>query len=130
VNYSASQRESIARLARETSEVLRRAIEAQRLGRSPGDAERRALRAVCEEARENSILVERLVILCKDVWRSLPEARQLPRDVREATLARVITLCIDEFYRADGDGRSGASASDASKPRREVRQSFLHGTDH
>ncbi|MDQ4079292.1 MAG: hypothetical protein M3125_00915 [Gemmatimonadota bacterium] len=41
-------------------------------------------------------------MICKEAWRSLPEARQLPSDARSDVLNRVIAQCIDEFYRTDG----------------------------
>jgi hypothetical protein len=87
-------------LAPETVDALKVALSTYL--RSPGDhsAIREVLRSVAVEARENSILPERLLVTLKHVWNGLPEVRAI-RDPMEHTLAlqKVVTICIGEYYR-------------------------------
>lgn len=126
---STNQPDRHARLTRETREVLRRAASVRELADFPGAAVRRGLRPVCKEAREGHVLVEQLLVLCKDVWRSLPEAQRLRRDIADDVLARVITTCIDEFYHggAGGDSQPAAPRPAADTPARAVGRSLLRG---
>ena len=68
------------------------------------DAELRDLLArVAAEARAKAILPERLLIVLKEVWTSLPEVRQAEHTrlgVHNALLERLITRCIREYYAA------------------------------
>jgi hypothetical protein len=116
-----------ARLTRGVGSVLRHAVEAQQRGGDQHDAVRRSLRSLCRLARSQGILVEHLILICKDVWRTLPEARRLPRDTADAMLKTVIAQCIDEFYRTDGAGvsRTGPSLDVATVP--EASLSYMLG---
>jgi hypothetical protein len=60
---------------------------------------RRALRSLCDDAREHQVRVEQIVIAIKQGWSSLhsdhPRARSAGPDTM---LNQVITICIDEYY--------------------------------
>lgn len=87
-----------AALSLRVGQVLRTAAESQARGEFHDDAMRMALRPACEEARRCNIQVEHVLIICKNAWRSLPEAQRLRRDISDETIARVITLAINEFF--------------------------------
>lgn len=60
---------------------------------------RRALRALCDDARSNRVRVEQLVIAIKQGWSSLlSESPRMRSAGPDALLNHVITLCIDEYY--------------------------------
>lgn len=83
-----------------TRRIVRAALRADR--RRPGpepDAQMlQLLRVTCNLARANHTLVEQLLILLKEAWREQPDARPLRHSDAVDTLARVITLCIAEYY--------------------------------
>jgi len=89
---------------------------------------RAALATACARARADGLRAEHVLVRLKDAWAHAAEApRAVPvttpgagdtprRPTRSADggddhhrLARVVTLCIEEFYGADG-ARQGASA--------------------
>ena len=116
-----------SRLARGASTVLRHAVEAQQRGRDDHNAVGRSLRSLCRLARGHGILVEHLILICKDAWRALPDARDLPPDAANDMLKRVIAQCIDEFYRTDGQDLSpGHQYADATSVP-EASLSFMLG---
>lgn len=60
---------------------------------------RRALRALCEDARANRVRVEQLVIAIKQGWSSLHSEHPRTRAAGpDEMLNQVVTLCIDEYY--------------------------------
>lgn len=60
-----------------------------------------ALVLLADEARDKHILPERLLIVLKDLWNSLPEVRALADSTQQARLLeRVISMCIKEYYSA------------------------------
>lgn len=66
-----------------------------------GDEVRRAVSALCEDARVNGVRVEQLVIAIKQGWSSLHSDRPRARsDGPDERLNHVVTLCIDTFYSA------------------------------
>ena len=65
--------------------------------------------------------------MCKDTWRALPEAQVLPRGVGNDLLARVIALCIDEYYRTDGEDLPRVRRSADPLPVPETSLSFMFG---
>lgn len=79
--------------------ALRGALE-DRPGAPPSDGElRRAMRLVCDDARHRGLRAEQLIITFKQVWATLPEVRKVPRGAeREEMLARLVSMCINEFY--------------------------------
>ena len=58
------------------------------------------LAEACREARDRGVHAEKLLVLLKSTWLELPDARNIPRHEHVDLLARVVTLCIDEYYRA------------------------------
>ena len=66
--------------------------------RLSGDS-RRAIRALCAAAHEEHLRAEQLLVVVKQALNSLPEVATLPYGAGRAdALARVISLCIEEFY--------------------------------
>jgi len=64
-----------------------------------GDEVRRALRALCDDARSHDVRVEQLVIAIKQGWSSLHSEHPRTRAAGpDDLLNHVITLCIDEYY--------------------------------
>jgi hypothetical protein len=59
---------------------------------------RAAMRQLCEAARADGLRAEQLLIALKEVWRTLPATRRSPLDEERETFARVVTLCIQEYY--------------------------------
>jgi hypothetical protein len=52
-----------------------------------------------EQARERGIQAERLLIILKDIWFSLPELASAPsRDIENKLLQELISRCIQEYY--------------------------------
>ncbi len=100
--------------------ALRRAAHAARAARVEDavDADARELvRRTCNTARERGLRAEQLLLVLKEAWRELPEAQRIPRYNSLEVLARVITVCIHEYYARplaqpidcsrDGAGRNG-----------------------
>jgi hypothetical protein len=96
------------RLREHTSDMLRYALDAQLVGRFPNASVRRSLRGVCSEAQRSGMRAEQLLVILKDSWRRLPETRRIERSERDEALGQVITLCIREYYAADGVGEKDA----------------------
>lgn len=82
-------------LARETvSAALRPELQG-----SAGDhVLRKLLRQACGVAHTHDARVERLLVVLKEAWRELPQARHRTHTEAQAPLARVVTLCIEEYY--------------------------------
>jgi hypothetical protein len=60
---------------------------------------RQLLCRAAEEARTKGILAERLLIILKDIWYSLPEvAGASSADREHALLQELISRCIQEYY--------------------------------
>jgi hypothetical protein len=53
---------------------------------------------MCEDARARELQIEELLIGLKRVWASVAEAERVPRDQSARLLARLVTLCVEEFY--------------------------------
>jgi hypothetical protein len=92
------QEELRTRLAATVREWLRRIAIGDEHESLQSDRMRRAARAICCEALVVGGLVEHVMLICKDEWRSLPEAQRMERAEADETIARVISLCIDEYY--------------------------------
>ena len=59
------------------------------------------LHQVAAEARQKGIVAERLLVMLKDIWHSIPEVRLASqREVTEqnALLQQLITRCIRQYY--------------------------------
>jgi hypothetical protein len=59
------------------------------------------LMRVAAEARATGMLAERLLVVLKDIWGSLPEVRHADRAAltgQNVLLQRLITRCIEQYY--------------------------------
>lgn len=78
--------------------VLIHAVYAVRFAEVTGDDGSRLVQQICREARVRGLRAEQLIIMMKDTWYRLPEARRLQFPHADDVLARVITTCIEEYY--------------------------------
>ena len=62
------------------------------------DGARTAFRECCALARTRGVRVEQLILMIRDGWYRLPELRGVPRLDAVVSRARVVTLCIEEYY--------------------------------
>lgn len=60
---------------------------------------------ICGEARESGIPIERLVVILKSVLNQTPHPEDSPETRSELT-ARLVAVCIEEYYRTDGRPKS------------------------
>jgi hypothetical protein len=90
-----------SRLDDETVAAVRDALRTY-LSRSPDPAAlQRALVRMSAEARDRSIRPERLLVVLKDVWGTMPEVRAMTDSAEQVRLLqRVVTMCIKEYYSA------------------------------
>ncbi len=80
-------------------EMLRSALIAVVDGRASSSNVRPALRQLCVCARAEDLKAEQLLVRFKELWSSLPSLAGLPRGrQRNDLMARVTTMCIEEFY--------------------------------
>jgi hypothetical protein len=83
-----------------TVDLLRSALTSY-IRSSNGSAEglKPALLAVAAEARQAGMYPERLLILLKDIWFTLPAVRAMDDiDRRNRLLQQLVTACIREYY--------------------------------
>ena len=67
---------------------------------------RQAARVLADEARaRDAVRAEHLLIELRRIWRDIPEARYLDPRAHEELWDRLVTACIEEFYRSDTDAR-------------------------
>lgn len=60
---------------------------------------RAVLQQMADEAHDKAIVAEQVLIVLKQVWYTLPSARELPSpDDRVRLLQRVVTMCIQAYY--------------------------------
>jgi hypothetical protein len=87
------------RLEPDTVAALRSALSASiPRGDLPADLHDLLCRAA-EEARNKDIPAERLLLILKDIWYSLPEVTNAAsRDVENALLQQLISRCIQAYY--------------------------------
>ena len=84
-------------LERLTDDLLRCALLAEVQQRRPEDVSE-ALRMLCLETHVRGLRAEQLLGVLKARWRRLPEAHVTRSGKEDALFARVITLCIREYY--------------------------------
>lgn len=59
----------------------------------------RVLRHIVTEARNRQIRAEQLIVILKNVWDALPDARfAIDREAQTHVRQRLITLCIKSYY--------------------------------
>lgn len=88
--------------------TLRAALRSDAHGGARDGELRRLLRQGCDAARARDVRAEQVLILLKETWHELPEARPGPYFDLGPTLTHVISLCIKEYYapRASSDSRT------------------------
>lgn len=72
------------------------------LGGPAGDGDRAlrdTIQALCTDAQRAGLRSEELIVLFKTTWRSRPELATVTRGELNPVLDRVITMCIEEYYR-------------------------------
>lgn len=66
-----------------------------------------AIVAVCEKARQDGWTAEQLLMAVKDACYQSPEIAPLAStSERDTFLAKVVSACIREFYKADGEAET------------------------
>ena len=77
------------------------------------------MNTMCSEAHASGLRAEELLVRLKQVFHQLPEVQELPHGGdRSDLLNRVVSLCIEEYYRAPRPAYRVPSAT--------VRCSLLH----
>lgn len=90
---------SVQTLDPETVSALRAALARSVAQGNHADDLRQLLCHAAEEARVKGIQAERLLIVLKDIWYSLPEVVNASSSVVENTLLQeLISRCIQEYY--------------------------------
>jgi hypothetical protein len=59
---------------------------------------RRALGALCIDARRRDVRPEQLILILKQVWSNLPELQHRNANRQQDVLDRIVTICIEEYY--------------------------------
>ena len=68
------------------------------LSGTPDDSWRLPARLMTGQARARAVQIEALLIALEQTSPSLAEAERLPRLESSRLLARLVTLCVEEFY--------------------------------
>ena len=87
-------------LSHDALDAMRHAVRVSLEQPAEASGLRAALRAVAVEAQARQIRAEQLIVVLKQVWHTVPEVRSAPtRDIQDGLLDRLITACIQEYYR-------------------------------
>ena len=97
-NTAVDESDSLGNVRELTTIVLRRAVYTVSNGYTIDGKLRDSIRRVCSLARTRAVTVERLVVMLKEAWWEMPEAERVLGHRRDEVLARVVTLCIDEYF--------------------------------
>ena len=63
-------------------------------------------RALADDARaRDAVRAERLLIDLRRIWRDIPETRYLDPRAHEELWDRLVTACVEEFYRREDEAR-------------------------
>lgn len=74
-------------------------------GAFDASALREVLREVCAAAKLRGVRAEHVLIAVKEIWSSLPEARDPSREsVDRPALNQLVNITLDEYYRAGSSG--------------------------
>ncbi len=90
--------------------ALRAALQAQLRARTDKDSPvlLRLAAVLCTQAHRRRMRAEELIVLLKQTWMSLPESA-LPNRLADGELVeQLISLCIEEYFRAAHDSRTGS----------------------
>ena len=83
----------------ETLAALTAALSASVERGNPADELRELLYSASREAREKGIQAERLLLILKEIWYSLPAVSAAPSSAEEqALLQELISRCIQQYY--------------------------------
>jgi hypothetical protein len=83
--------------------ALRAALQGHLRQPVPDHTLRRALHALCIDARARNLRPEQLIVIFKQVWSSLPEIQNRSGNRRQELLDRIVTMCIEEYYATRAD---------------------------
>ena len=88
-----------------TTTALRAALQAQlRSKRNVDDPElRRLARIISAEARRRSMRAEQIVVQLRQAWLTLDEVVDPPGRGHAFLIERLVSLCVEEFYRVPDD---------------------------
>ncbi|MDB4877737.1 MAG: hypothetical protein JWM41_4183 [Gemmatimonadetes bacterium] len=90
---------SLPNLDPKTVEAIRAVLTTSVAQGNHADSLRDLLCTAAAEAREKGIQAERLLVILKDVWYSLPEVAKAQSSTAEnALLQELISRCIQEYY--------------------------------
>ncbi len=82
-------------------ELLRESIRARKEGSDLNEKIRSAAALICDEAHRSEAVPEKLVLSIKELCHSLPEYEMIRgAKERDAFVSVVVTLVIEEYYRA------------------------------
>ena len=59
-----------------------------------------AIRELCAQARRRGMRAEELIVLFKRTWAERPELQTLSREETGPLFDDMVSLCVEEFYRA------------------------------
>jgi hypothetical protein len=79
---------------------------------------RAPVEALCREARRRGLRIEQMLVVLKDAWWHHAALRNTPHSASTDGLARVVTLCIAEFFREDSGGYIRQEARRSERHRR------------
>lgn len=86
------------RLSAAADELLRYALRTKARTRVADESMHRLVYRMCAAAHAMQLHIEELLIALKARWHALPEVRRAPGYGMDLVLARVVTMCINEFY--------------------------------
>ena len=90
---------SIPNLEPETVEAIRAVLSRSVSRGNHSDELRDLLCTAAEEARTKGIQAERLLVILKDIWYSIPRVTPAsPGSVDSALLQELVSRCIKEYY--------------------------------
>ena len=108
--------------SRTTLMMIRRVLHAYREGWLLEGRLSAAARMAAEDARQQGLSAERMLVALKQEWNGLEEARRLPALDAHDLLSALISLTIRAYYDPVGGGRR-AGAADGRGPVRVERRS-------
>lgn len=93
---------SVQALSHSVANSLRASVGAYaRRGQVPPEHWRYALRLVCEDAQRSEVPIEQLLVALKQALVPLSDVFGVPYGrERAAFISRLVSMCIEEFYRA------------------------------
>ena len=87
---------SSAYLTTATERTLELALRAE--GGADNPELRRAMMALCEEARRQGMRAEELIVLFKKTWQARPELQRMSREETSRLFDSVVTMCVEQYY--------------------------------